>query len=51
MLQNYERKTAEIREQFLSLKKAEPERFRKRLTLSFSTWMFGGEPLEPPSRG
>lgn len=46
MLQNYERKTAEIREQFLALKKAEPERFRKRLTLSFSTWMFGGEPLE-----
>ena len=43
--QNYEQKSAKIREQFLELKKKYPHRFKRRLNLSWSNWGFGIESL------
>ncbi len=43
--QNYEMKTEKIRSEFLRLKKASPERFKRRLNLSWSNWGFGMESL------
>jgi len=45
MLQNFELKNQQIREQFYQLKRASPERFKARLNLSWSNWGFGMEPL------
>ncbi len=44
-LQNFEKKTAKIREQFEELKKKYPKRLKRRLNLSWSNWGFGTEPL------
>jgi sugar phosphate isomerase/epimerase len=44
--QNFERKSLKIRDRFLALKKSEPKRFRERLSLSWSNWGFGMEPLQ-----
>ncbi len=44
--QNYEVLSDEIRVRFETLKKASPERFSRRLDLSWSNWGFGIEPLE-----
>ncbi len=49
-LQNYEQKSASIREQFVALKKSSPARFQQRLNLSWSNWGFGMEPLEVSAR-
>jgi len=43
--QNYEVKTEEIRTAFETLKREHPERFERRLNLSWSNWGFGMEPL------
>ena len=43
--QNYEKKNAAIREDFLALKRQHPERLESRLNLSWSNWGFGIEPL------
>jgi len=45
-LQNYELKNLKIKEQFLKLKKENPERFKKRLKFSWSNWGFGVEDLK-----
>ena len=45
-LQNFEKKTKSILEQFTTLKKSEPDRFRQRLNLSWSNWGFGLESLD-----
>jgi D-psicose/D-tagatose/L-ribulose 3-epimerase len=45
-LQRYERKNADIREQFMRLKEEHPERLRRRLNFSWSNWGFGLEPLD-----
>ena len=44
--QNYEKKDAKIRQAFEGLKAKHPERFKKRLNLSWSNWGFGMEKLE-----
>ncbi|NLN65839.1 MAG: sugar phosphate isomerase/epimerase [Clostridiaceae bacterium] len=44
--QNYEKKDAKIRQAFEELKAKHPERFKKRLNLSWSNWGFGMEKLE-----
>ena len=43
--QNYEVKNDEIRSTFLNLKRTHPERFTRRLNLSWSNWGFGMESL------
>lgn len=43
--QAWEQKSEEIRRSFLDLKKKSPERFKRRLNLSWSNWGFGIEPL------
>lgn len=43
--QRYELKSWSIREEFLLQKKAHPERFARRIDLSWSVWMFGTEGL------
>jgi D-psicose/D-tagatose/L-ribulose 3-epimerase len=43
--QNYELKNEKIRSAFLELKKQHPERLQQRLSLSWSNWGFGLEPL------
>ncbi len=43
--QAYAVKTKKIQASFLDLKKRHPERFKERLTLSWSNWGFGMEPL------
>lgn len=43
--QHFEDKNLKIEEQFRQLKKASPEKFKKRLNLSWSNWGFGREPL------
>lgn len=43
--QNYEVKTEEIRTAFETLKREHPERFERRLNLSWSNWGFGMESL------
>lgn len=44
--QNLDLKNEKIRIAFLDLKQKHPERFQKRLNLSWSNWGFGIEPLE-----
>lgn len=46
MMQNYELKTARIREDFLKYKAEHPERMQNRLRFSWSNWGFGLESLE-----
>ncbi|BBH19034.1 epimerase [Paenibacillus baekrokdamisoli] len=48
--QLYELKNDKIRSAFLSLKKNQPERFEKRLNLSWSNWGFGMESLEDSAK-
>jgi D-psicose/D-tagatose/L-ribulose 3-epimerase len=43
--QNYEIKNENIRNAFLEIKKNNPERFRRKLNLSWSNWGFGREQL------
>lgn len=43
--QNFETKTEKIRTAFLELKKKHPEKLKTRLSLSWSNWGFGIEPL------
>jgi D-psicose/D-tagatose/L-ribulose 3-epimerase len=43
--QNFEIKTEKIRSAFLELKRKQPEKFKKRLNLSWSNWGFGIESL------
>ena len=45
-LQNYETENRTIKVRFIKLKKDDPERFSKRLKLSWSNWGFGMEPLK-----
>lgn len=45
-MQNYELKSRRIREAFDAARKSDPGRFREKLTLSWSVWMFGIERLE-----
>ncbi len=45
-LQNFELKNQKIKEQFLKLKKQNPDSFKKRLKFSWSNWGFGVENLE-----
>ncbi|WP_102026670.1 sugar phosphate isomerase/epimerase family protein [Salirhabdus sp. Marseille-P4669] len=45
-LQNFQLKNEKIKEAFLKLKQEHPERFEKRLKLSWSNWGFGLESLE-----
>ena len=45
-LQNFELKNQKIKEQFLKLKKQNPDNFKKRLKFSWSNWGFGVENLE-----
>ncbi|MFW6121897.1 MAG: sugar phosphate isomerase/epimerase family protein [Petrotogales bacterium] len=44
--QNFEEKTKKIEERFIKEKIENPGRFREKLNLSWSIWMFGIEPLE-----
>jgi sugar phosphate isomerase/epimerase len=44
--QNFEKKTRSIRDRFVTLKQEHPERFERRLEMSWSNWGFGLEPLE-----
>lgn len=44
-MQNYERKSALIKEQFEALKSSSPDRLKRRLALSWSNWGFGLETL------
>ena len=44
-LQNFEEKSAAIRRRYLAQKRSEPERFARRIDLSWSVWMFGIEPF------
>jgi len=43
--QNFELKNEQIKAAFLKLKREQPERFQRRLNLSWSNWGFGLEPL------
>ena len=49
-MQNYEIKNQRIREQFDALKEDTPDALEKRLTLSWSVWMFGIERLEDSAK-
>ena len=49
-LQNYEIKNQAIRNKFLELKSANPEKFKQKLKLSWSNWGFGIESLESSAR-
>ena len=44
-MQNFEKKNAQIREQFFALKRSAPERLQARLNLAWSNWGFGMETL------
>ncbi|WP_372661775.1 sugar phosphate isomerase/epimerase family protein [Cohnella sp.] len=44
-MQNYEQKSAKIKQMFQVLKQNHPERLKKRLNLSWSNWGFGVESL------
>ncbi len=46
MLQNFQIKNESIKDTYLEMKEKEPERFERRIDLSWSIWMFGQEPLE-----
>jgi sugar phosphate isomerase/epimerase len=43
--QNYEKKNAAVRKDFLELKRKHPQRLARKLNLSWSNWGFGIEPL------
>jgi sugar phosphate isomerase/epimerase len=45
-LQNWQRRSAAIRTAFLEAKRSDPDRFLRKIDLSWSIWMFGLEPLE-----
>jgi len=45
-LQNYQKKNKTIRERFLKEKNERPEKFKRRIDLSWSIWMFGVESLD-----
>lgn len=45
-LQNYQIKNQRIKEQFIKIKREQPERFKERIKMSWSNWGFGLEPLE-----
>ncbi|AQX16481.1 MULTISPECIES: sugar phosphate isomerase/epimerase family protein [Tessaracoccus] len=45
-MQNYEKKRAELAQEFQQARERNPERFERRLNLSWSNWGFGIEPLE-----
>lgn len=45
-LQRYQEMDLEIRKRFVEEKKKDPQKFEKRLNLSWSIWMFGIESLE-----
>ncbi|WP_127587052.1 sugar phosphate isomerase/epimerase family protein [Paenibacillus koleovorans] len=45
-LQNYQLKNEKIRSAFAELKASHPERLKQRLSLSWSNWGFGLEPLQ-----
>ncbi|MHB1443647.1 MAG: sugar phosphate isomerase/epimerase family protein, partial [Candidatus Humimicrobiaceae bacterium] len=45
-LQNYELINSKIREEFIELKKSNPQSFKNRLKMSWSNWGFGLESLE-----
>lgn len=49
-MQNFELKTARIREDFLKYKAAHPERLTNRLRFSWSNWGFGLETLETSAK-
>lgn len=49
-LQNYAILSERIRAEFIRLKQTQPERFEKRLNISWSNWGFGMEPLEVSAR-
>jgi D-psicose/D-tagatose/L-ribulose 3-epimerase len=44
-VQHFEENNHRIRERFVALKKQSPDKFEKRLNLSWSNWGFGREPL------
>jgi sugar phosphate isomerase/epimerase len=46
MLQNFELKSKQIRDRFVALKNETPQRFARRMELSFSNWVLGTEDLE-----
>ena len=48
--QNLEIKNEKIREEFATLRQSTPERFARRLNLSWSNWGFGMEQLEDSAR-
>ena len=48
--QNYELKNEKIKKDFIELKKKSPDRFKKRLNLSWSNWGFGLEKLEDSAK-
>lgn len=45
-LQNYQIKSEKIKEQYLQEKRNNPEKFQRKIDISWSIWMFGIEPLE-----
>jgi len=49
-MQNYELKTARIREDFLKYKSAHPDRMQNRLRFSWSNWGFGLESFETSAK-
>ena len=49
-MQNYQVKNQKIREAFFALKKSKPERFGRRLNLSWSNWGFGLEKLSDSAK-
>ena len=49
-MQNYELKTARIREDFLKYKSAHPDRIKTRLRFSWSNWGFGLESLDTSAK-
>jgi len=44
-MQNFERRNADIKRRYLDAKHADPSRFERRLSLSWSNWGFGREEL------
>lgn len=49
-MQNYEKKSLKIQQDFEALKASDPGRFQARLKLSWSTWMFGREPFHASAK-
>jgi sugar phosphate isomerase/epimerase len=44
--QNFENKSADLRLRYIQGKRSNPERFARKIDLSWSVWMFGLEPIE-----